>query len=144
QEMYLLAVRQWHSLQVRIGRPNLWHRLSGRCGRRRLLLRADGGCGDEPSSADDHASGCKCNQTSSLHGQPLCPVREYLQQITSKSRAIPLLLASPDLPCGRLKFSATSENYQTFRCNSNPCDRLSIARSPPSGGVCVSAFATSP
>src|SRR5262252_2793522 len=142
--MYLLAVRQRHSLQVRIGRPNLWHRLSGWRGWRRLLLRADGGCGGEPSSADDHASGGKCNQPSSLHGQPLCLVREYLQQIHSKQRAIPPLLASPDLPCDRLKFSATSENYQTFRCNSNPCDRLSIARSPPSGGVCAGALATSP
>src|SRR6516164_7145587 len=48
--------------------------LSGRRGWRRLLLCADGGCGDKPSSADDHASGGKCNQPSSLHGQPLCHV----------------------------------------------------------------------
>src|SRR5262249_21061433 len=118
--------------------------VGGRCGGRRLLLRADGGRGDEPSSADDHASCGKCNQPSSLHGQPLCLVREYLQQIDSKSRAIPLLPAPPDLPCGRLKFSAALQDYQTFTCNSNPCRRLSKNRSPPSGGVCISAVATSP
>src|SRR5262249_20803743 len=142
QEMYLLAVWERHSLQVRIGRPNLWHRLSGRRGWRRLLLRADGGCGDEPSSAHDHASASKCNQPSSLHGQPLCLVREYLQQIDSKSRAIPFLLAPPDLPCGRLKFSAVVEDYQRSTGNSNPCRlRRSLAIV---GTFCVSAFVTSP
>src|SRR6266404_494171 len=45
---------------------------------------ADGGCGGEPSSTADHASGGKRNQPSSLHGQSLCQVREYLQQINSK------------------------------------------------------------
>src|SRR5215471_11364737 len=56
---------------------------------------------------------CKCNQPSSLHGQLLCHVWEYLQQINSKSRAIPPLLAPLDhAPGSRLEVGLSSAQEQ--------------------------------